>query len=146
METHDQNAELRWCTLCYEPKPLSEFHRFRGGHMHWCKACRKEYDAAYYHQRRDVVIAQKRERSLERVAWMRTRKAAPCVDCGGQFHPAAMTFDHLPGSVKRSDVATLARRHGVAAIEAEIAKCELVCANCHAVRTFNRREREASAA
>lgn len=114
--------------------------------MHWCKACRRDYDAAYYRQRRDLLVAQKRQRAVEHVAWMRTRKAGPCADCGGQFHPAAMTFDHLPGSVKRSNIATLARRHSRAVVEAEIAKCELVCANCHAVRTFNRREREASAA
>jgi hypothetical protein len=146
MESHDHDAELRWCTLCYERKPLSEFHRFGDGYMHWCKSCRKDYDAAYYRQRREIVVAQKRQRAQEQVAWMRTRKAAPCVDCGGRFHPAAMTFDHLPGAAKRSDIATLARRHSVAVIEAEIAKCELVCANCHAVRTFNRRQGEQSAA
>jgi hypothetical protein len=46
----------------------------------------------------------------------------------------------------RDACAPPARRHSAATVEAEIAKCELVCANCHAVRTFNRREREASAA
>jgi hypothetical protein len=84
-------------------------------------------------------MAQKRVRIARLVDWMRAEKSRPCTDCGGRFHPAAMTFDHLPGSDKRLDVANLIRRGsiGLARIEA---KCEVVCANCHAVRTFVRRE------
>jgi hypothetical protein len=74
--------------------------------------------------------------------WLSELKSSqPCADCGGFFHPAAMTFDHLPGSVKRGDVSDLLchgfKRGGLE----EIAKCEIVCANCHAVRTFTRRQR-----
>jgi len=71
---------------------------------------------------------------------MRDLKNKPCADCGGQFHPAAMTFDHLPGTTKRADVATLVIRSSISVARAEIAKCELVCANCHAIRTYERRE------
>jgi hypothetical protein len=53
-----------------------------------------------------------------------------------------MTFDHLPGTNKRSDIATLVRRTSIALAREEIAKCELVCANCHAVRTYERREEQ----
>jgi hypothetical protein len=43
-------------------------------------------------------------------------------------------------SVKLDDVANLLQRsHSKRAILAEIAKCELVCANCHAVRSLARR-------
>jgi hypothetical protein len=73
-------------------------------------------------------------------AWASELKAnKPCADCGGTFHPQAMVWDHLPGAEKRGDVSHLARRIGKERILAEIAKCELVCANCHAVRTFDRR-------
>lgn len=73
-------------------------------------------------------------------AWARALKAdKPCVDCGGVFHPAAMAWDHLPGAEKVGDISTLARRSSRERILAEISKCELVCANCHAVRTFERR-------
>jgi hypothetical protein len=73
-------------------------------------------------------------------AWVRDLKLqSPCRDCGGCFHPAAMVWDHLPGTEKVGDISYLARRHGRKRILAEIAKCELVCANCHAVRTFERR-------
>jgi hypothetical protein len=83
---------------------------------------------------------QKRQRIATHVAWTRQLKMKPCVDCGGSFHPAAMTFDHLPGTAKVLDIASLVRRGSIGVARAELAKCELVCANCHAVRTFNRRE------
>lgn len=84
-------------------------------------------------------MIQKRERKQSLIAWMREVKGSrPCADCGGFFHPAAMTFDHLPGSTKRSDVSNLLYGGYRQVLLDEIAKCELVCANCHAVRTFNR--------
>ena len=48
-----------------------------------------------------------------------------------------MQWDHLPGRSKRGDISALS---GVtrAEILEEIAKCELVCANCHVIRTFTR--------
>lgn len=64
----------------------------------------------------------------------------PCTDCGGFFHPAAMTFDHLPGSTKRGEVSSLLYSGYRQVLMDEIAKCELVCANCHAVRTFGREQ------
>lgn len=70
---------------------------------------------------------------------MQELKNNPCTDCGGIFHPQAMHWDHLTD--KRKDVATMVH-HGYskAAITKELLKCELVCANCHAVRTVTRRE------
>jgi hypothetical protein len=49
-----------------------------------------------------------------------------------------MQWDHLPGSEKLGDISTGMRWLSRAQILEEIAKCELVCANCHAIRTFKR--------
>lgn len=64
-------------------------------------------------------------------------KQGSCVDCGGKFPPVAMDFDHVRG-VKRANIAGM-KNHGLAAIQEEVAKCDLVCANCHRVRTETRR-------
>ena len=133
-------TDLRRCTACGTLKPLSEFHRRRAGHQTWCKACRKSHDATYHAGRRALRLAQKRARIDLLVGWMREVKSQPCTDCGGRFHPAAMTFDHLPGTMKRGDVADLVRRGCTGLARAELAKCEIVCANCHALRTYLRRE------
>ena len=63
-----------------------------------------------------------------------------CADCGYNLHPAALHFDHLPGKKKRFHVSGMLHR-SEAAILAEIAQCEVVCANCHAIRTVKRRRR-----
>jgi len=63
-----------------------------------------------------------------------------CVDCGEHFevHPECLAFDHLPGTDKHH---VLSRMEGYAltAIIAKIEKCEVVCHNCHATRTKDRR-------
>lgn len=65
-------------------------------------------------------------------------KAQPCVDCDGTFHCVAMDFDHRDPALK---LFTISRglMTSMDALLAEIAKCDLVCANCHRVRTHIKR-------
>lgn len=60
-------------------------------------------------------------------------KDRPCVDCGQQLEPKRMHFDHVRGE-KSFDLAGNACRRSQAAIEAEIAKCDVRCALCHGRR------------
>ena len=71
-------------------------------------------------------------------AWLNELKAEPCVDCGDVFPPECMDFDHVRGQKLFGIGLMGTRRRDV--VLAEIAKCELVCANCHRIRT---RQREA---
>jgi hypothetical protein len=61
-----------------------------------------------------------------------------CADCGYRAHAVALDFDHVRGE-KVDNVGTLAARSSMARLLAEIEKCEVVCANCHRVRTHARR-------
>ena len=65
-------------------------------------------------------------------------KDAPCTDCGVQYLPCVMEWDHVAGD-KVANVGDMGTRYSLADIMAEAAKCELVCANCHRLRTHNRR-------
>jgi len=61
----------------------------------------------------------------------------PCYDCG-QSDPVVLTFDHVRGD-KRDNVADMVRNGlGVESIKAEIEKCDVVCFNCHSLRTQER--------
>jgi hypothetical protein len=69
--------------------------------------------------------------------WLKSFKDKPCLDCGQSFTSVAMDFDHVRGE-KISGISQMWswRRDKVLM---EITKCELVCANCHRVRTQGRR-------
>jgi hypothetical protein len=63
-------------------------------------------------------------------------KDVPCVDCGERYPPYVMDFDHVRGE-KRTRVGNM-MYYSVKALEEEISKCEVVCANCHRERTHGR--------
>jgi len=67
--------------------------------------------------------------------WLNSLKNQPCKDCGRTFPHVAMDFDHVQGE----KVAGIAQMWswGRERVVAEIAKCDLVCANCHRVRTYS---------
>lgn len=128
------------CSRCGEHRPVSAFHHSSTrGRQAWCKSCRKEYDASYWQKTRHTRVQFRRRRQAELESWHRSLKeSTPCADCRGHFHHAAMHWDHLPGESKRLEVSTLVHRGARRAAVHEMTKCELVCANCHAVRTYER--------
>ena len=60
-----------------------------------------------------------------------------CADCGYNEHPAALDFDHLPGSEKLISIGQQKNR-ARSEVLTEVEKCEVVCANCHRIRTAKR--------
>jgi hypothetical protein len=56
------------------------------------------------------------------------------MDCGLAFPPCAMDFDHRDPSTKEFNVGSM-MRWSKKKIQEEIDKCDLVCSNCHRVRT-----------
>jgi hypothetical protein len=65
-------------------------------------------------------------------------KRRPCADCGRRYPPVAMDLDHVRG-VKLNNISTMVRQPvATAVLLAELAKCEVVCANCHRIRSFTR--------
>lgn len=76
-----------------------------------------------------------------RRAWMDDLKRKPCADCGEEYPPFVMDFDHRPDEEKLFAVsAAIPMGLGERAILEEAAKCDVVCANCHRFRTFRRRD------
>ena len=59
-----------------------------------------------------------------------------CIDCGYKAFAAALHFDHVDPATKKVAVSKL-RCGSIAGLDAEIAKCVVRCANCHAVRTWD---------
>ena len=61
-----------------------------------------------------------------------------CLDCKISYPYYMMDFDHVRGT-KQANVAELINTLSKKRIDTEIAKCEIVCSNCHRIRTHNRR-------
>lgn len=64
------------------------------------------------------------------------KESTPCTDCGKLYPHYVMDFDHLDN--KEGLINEFVRRYNKDALNREIAKCEVVCSNCHRIRSFNR--------
>lgn len=149
------------CTKCQKEKPKSAFHKRKNrkkGISSHCKECkRKEYNSwlvENQEKRREdhkqwvknnPIRARKnwsnsdRQRREELRLWFMKLKNKPCQDCKQNFHPFAMDFDHRDTDKKINNVSTMVgRRFSKENILKEIAKCDLVCAVCHRMRTLKR--------
>lgn len=78
-------------------------------------------------------------RQAKRQLVLNELKARPCMDCRLSFPPECMDYDHRPGTVKVRALVEM-KSYSMERMLAEIAKCDLVCANCHRIRTKARRK------
>lgn len=68
----------------------------------------------------------------------RLKQGSPCFDCKSFFPYYVMEFDHRDPKTKFKNVSALVTYQNDIFIE-EIAKCDLVCGNCHNIRTAGRK-------
>jgi len=64
------------------------------------------------------------------------KQNTPCADCNQNFPHYVMDFDHVRGEKKFNISSAISRRINKKTIWEEIAKCDVVCANCHRERTY----------
>jgi predicted Zn-ribbon and HTH transcriptional regulator len=97
----------------------------------------RPYNVSYYRRNRQREIDRVMTRQRATLEYLRDLRRVPCMDCGGRFEPHQMDFDHRDPSAKSFNVTTgramLMKRERLLA---EVAKCDIVCANCHTVRTY----------
>ncbi len=130
----------RTCGRCGQRKAPSDFawrRKARGQRDNYCRICRAAYKREHYasHRERYVANALRRKRALvaERAAYLVAFfREQPCVDCG-ETDPLVLEFDHI--GPKRFNIAKGLRDRNWTSVIDEIAKCDVVCANCHRRRT-----------
>lgn len=98
---------------------------------------RSRYYKLWYKQnrKREVARIKKNQKLLRQM--IREAKRKPCSDCRVEYPFYVMQFDHVRGR-KKFDVGRSYLRYGRQQILKEIAKCDVVCANDHAKRTWER--------
>ena len=97
----------------------------------------RPYNVAYYAAHREQEIERVRVRQAATLGFLRDLRRQPCQDCGGTFPPWVMDFDHREPTKKSFNVTSgRAMLMSRSRLMSEVEKCDIVCANCHAGRTY----------
>ena len=91
----------------------------------------------YYESHRDEYLARNRAKKQAIREWIKEQKNRPCMDCGKEYPHYVMDFDHRIGEEKLYEPPRLYVLQSWKKAKAEVAKCDVVCANCHRFRTFS---------
>ena len=125
---------MRIYTKCKTEKDNSEF----SGKIHWCRLCVSLYDKARY----QTPTRKTQAKELNIAARIRNRELIynyyathPCIVCG-ESDPIVLEFDHKAEFEKIGNISDMVgQASSISAIQKEIDKCDVLCANCHRRQT-----------
>lgn len=134
--------DTKKCTKCQETKALTEFYYRKNRNVYeaQCKVCCAASTRRYYGENPTGYRDKSKTRMAGYKAENRIKVADfliknPCVACG-EKDIRVLQFDHRDPSKKRYAVGTMMSCGFTwSHIEAEIAKCDVRCANCHIKKT-----------
>lgn len=122
----------------------SEFYKNKNkksGLSSYCKTCDKDRMAEWRGSKTRRGPRPNKKYTVEyRKNYLDSIRSIPCKDCNNSFSAVSMDFDHLPQYEKSFGIMKVWRWKSWDLVLAEIDKCEIICSNCHRVRTRNRRE------
>lgn len=103
---------------------------------------KRKYHAKHYQENKELYKARSLESRKrlrkERQEYVRNLKTiTPCADCDTNYPYWIMDFDHYTGD-KDGQISRMVSDQSMKKLKAEIAKCEIVCSNCHRERTHQR--------
>ena len=141
--------DMKNCSKCNKPKKLADFYKRKTGkrageYYEKCKECMKARGREYYRKNRNrqlpLALARRHKAYQLKRVFINKVKDRPCADCGIKYPYYVMDFDHKSNKDKIAEVAYMSTRNwSLEKIKKEIQKCEVVCANCHRIRTFKKR-------
>ena len=131
--------------MCKQDLSLSEFNKNSkrsDGVQTMCRSCQKGYYAKRYSNpdgKERARLARNREASKQsRRDIIREAKSVPCMDCGVEYPYYVMDFDHRDPSQKSFTIGLIVGQgQPIALLMQEIEKCDVVCSNCHRIRTHS---------
>ena len=113
------------------------------GYKTLCKPCYAEYMKKYYknnpekyaHHKTVYVKENDKAWALKAQSLILPYLMQGCVDCG-EKNIVTLEFDHLDPEAKDFSISSLMRKKTTEEkFMEELKKCEVVCANCHRIRT-----------
>ena len=123
------------CCTCGVYRAITEYNvrsSAKDGRQSRCRDCsRTWYEANKVRHKANVRRIAAKNLAIYRARVLEYLRIHPCVDCG-ESDIRCLEFDHREANVKIADVTKLiSALVPWARIEAEIAKCDVRCANCH---------------
>lgn len=131
---------MKKCTKCLVEKDFSEFYiRRKNGkilYQCYCKPCNKLYNKKHYLDNKSTYSSNTKKNKVKNYEkYLNYLKDKCCIDCNlGDIR--VLEFDHVKN--KSGNISRFVQEKGWTKILEEINKCDVVCANCHRIRTYTR--------
>lgn len=138
---------MKICTYCKEEKSFDQF-RFRNKaknqYVSWCKLCFSNYEKEKWktsEYRRQNNKNHNLERRKHKKQMVKDHlKNCACVVCGNKDF-RVLEFDHINRKNKKYNISDMAGAGlGWKTILNEIKKCQVLCANCHRIKTYENKD------
>lgn len=135
---------MKHCNECNTDKPLDEFsirNKERGTRNSRCKQCIRDYGKRHYRDNRLDYLQSSSDQKRRNKQWFADlKKTLSCEHCG-EDHPAVLQFHHMDPAQKDVEVSVMiANGSSIRRVQDEIAKCIVLCANCHFKVHYNLRQ------
>lgn len=138
---------MRKCSQCQEDLPATdEFFASRKDRKKpllqgICRTCQAKYRKKHYADNKQKYIDKAAAYTEKFKVWFTELKSKmSCKSCG-ENRWWVLDFHHRNPAEKEEELSTLIRKCSKKKIEAELAKCDVLCANCH--RDLHHKERQA---
>jgi len=123
------------CSVCRKDKDVESFpfkYKAKGIRHYTCRECWVVIRKASYEANKQSTFDRNKKNSQKTRAWyLEYKLKLNCERCP-EKHPACLDFHHTNPLEKDNDVASMIHgNHSIAALKREIAKCVVLCANCH---------------
>lgn len=139
---------MKTCCRCKVSKSLEYFgwkNKLAETYQPFCKECKKEYNKKWYanetNRRNQIARASKNNKAyLSRMIQWKIEYVSANGGCSESecdvVNPIMIDFDHIDREEKSFNISEMFKRgYSIEAIEEEVSKCRLLCANHHRVRT-----------
>jgi len=129
---------MKKCTKCGAEKELSKFplkSKRKDGSLtygSWCKECQRSFAKLHYINNKEMYALKARKNQKKTDLWFSKIKHGKVCSICGENRWWVLEFHHRDKSQKDIEVSLMRKRgFGRSRILCEIAKCDVVCANCH---------------
>jgi len=96
----------------------------------------REARRRHYQKNKQQYFDRRNQQRNDMREYINTLKSVPCMDCKVSYPAFVMDFDHRDPKEKVAEIGVMIQRGSWSKLKLEIAKCDIVCANCHRIRTW----------